>query len=71
MQNIEETLSKLRHRHLVSVLGHCIVTLQDHPNTATTVFVVLEHISNGSLAEYVTGKARELGENTFESKFEC
>ncbi|EXB63829.1 putative LRR receptor-like serine/threonine-protein kinase [Morus notabilis] len=54
MQNIEETLSKLRHRHLVSVLGHCIVTLQDHPNTATTVFVVLEHISNGSLAEYVT-----------------
>ena len=55
IQNIEETLPKLRHRHLVSVLGHCIVTIQDHPNASTTVFVVLEHISNGTLGEYVTG----------------
>ncbi|XP_031249683.1 probable LRR receptor-like serine/threonine-protein kinase At1g14390 [Pistacia vera] len=49
-----EVLSKLRHRHLVSVLGHCIVTYQDHPNTASTVFIVLEHISNGSLHDYLT-----------------
>ncbi|XVE85917.1 hypothetical protein DITRI_Ditri17bG0130400 [Diplodiscus trichospermus] len=49
-----EVLSKLRHQHLVSVLGHCIVTYQDHPNTASTVFVVLEHISNGSLRDYLT-----------------
>lgn len=55
IQNIEETLPKLRHRHLVSVLGHCIVTIQDHPNASTTVFVVLEHISNGTLGEYVSG----------------
>ncbi|OMO82406.1 hypothetical protein COLO4_23033 [Corchorus olitorius] len=53
MQHME-VLSKLRHRHLVSVLGHCIVTYQDHPNTASTVFVVFEHISNGSLREYLT-----------------
>ncbi|KAI9169484.1 hypothetical protein LWI28_013058 [Acer negundo] len=51
MQHMEVT-SKLRHRHLVSVLGHCIVTYQDHPNTASTVFIVLEHISKGSLRDY-------------------
>lgn len=52
-----ELLSKLRHLHLVSVLGHCIVTFQDHPTTASTVFVVLEHISNGSLQDHLTGKS--------------
>ncbi|KAH7515895.1 hypothetical protein FEM48_Zijuj10G0075000 [Ziziphus jujuba var. spinosa] len=56
MQSMDTTLSKLRHRHLVSVLGHCIVTYQDsHPNAATsTVFIVLEHITNGSLKDYLT-----------------
>lgn len=53
MQNVE-ALSKLRHRHLVSVLGHCTVTYQDPPNTATTVFIVLENISNGSLRDHLT-----------------
>ncbi|GMJ13459.1 hypothetical protein like AT1G14390 [Hibiscus trionum] len=53
MQHME-VLSKLRHRHLVSVLGHCVVTYQDHPNIASTVFVVFEHISNGSLRDYLT-----------------
>ncbi|PPD99167.1 hypothetical protein GOBAR_DD03811 [Gossypium barbadense] len=53
MQHME-VLSKLRHRHLVSVLGHCIVTYQDHPNVASTVFVVFEHISNGSLRDHLT-----------------
>ncbi|XWS23232.1 hypothetical protein CRYUN_Cryun29cG0103600 [Craigia yunnanensis] len=53
MQHME-VLSKLRHRHLVSVLGHCIVTYEDHPNTASTLFVVFEHISNGSLRDYLT-----------------
>ncbi|KAL5761846.1 hypothetical protein ACOSP7_018110 [Xanthoceras sorbifolium] len=52
MQHME-VLSKLRHRHLVSVLGHCVVTYQDHPNTASTAFIVLEHISNGSLRDYL------------------
>ncbi|POO00004.1 Tyrosine-protein kinase [Trema orientale] len=53
IQSIEASLSKLRHRHLVSVLGHCIVTFQEHPNTTTTVFVVLESMTK-SLSEYVT-----------------
>lgn len=53
MQHME-LLSKLRHRHLVSILGHCILTYQDHPNTGSTIFIVLEHISNGSLRDYLT-----------------
>ncbi|XP_061990582.1 probable LRR receptor-like serine/threonine-protein kinase At1g14390 [Rosa rugosa] len=53
MQNVE-ALSKLRHRHLVSVLGHCTVTYQDPPNTAITVFIVFENISNGSLRDHLT-----------------
>ncbi|KAE8681303.1 putative LRR receptor-like serine/threonine-protein kinase [Hibiscus syriacus] len=53
MQHME-VLSKLRHRHLVSVLGHCIVTYQDHPNIVSTVFIVFEHFSNGSLRDYLT-----------------
>lgn len=54
-----DNLSKLRHRHLVSLLGHCIVTYQDHPNVASTVFVVLEHLSNGSLANHITDWRRK------------
>ncbi|KAL6567726.1 hypothetical protein OROGR_001394 [Orobanche gracilis] len=60
LQQHMEIISKLRHRHLVSVLGHCIVTYQDHPNTASTVFIVLENISNGSLSDYLNDwKKRE------------
>lgn len=57
LQQKMEVISKLRHRHLVSVLGHCIVTYQDHPNTATTVFVVLENIAKGSLRDLLSGKS--------------
>ncbi|KAI8002839.1 putative LRR receptor-like serine/threonine-protein kinase [Camellia lanceoleosa] len=57
LQQHMEVISKLRHRHLVSVLGHCIVTFQNHhPNTASTVFIVLEHVANGSLRDHLTGK---------------
>lgn len=52
-----EAVTKLRHQHLVSVLGHCIVTYQEHPNTASTVFLVVEHVANGSLRDHLTGKA--------------
>lgn len=49
-----EVISKLRHRHLISVVGHCIVTYQDHPNTAsTTVFIVLENVADGSLRDHL------------------
>uniref|UniRef100_A0A5B6ZF10 non-specific serine/threonine protein kinase n=1 Tax=Davidia involucrata TaxID=16924 RepID=A0A5B6ZF10_DAVIN len=61
LQQHMEVISKLRHRHLVSVLGHCIVTYQDHPNTASTVFIVLEYIAKGSLRDHLTdGRKREL-----------
>ncbi|CAN1321317.1 Probable LRR receptor-like serine/threonine-protein kinase At1g14390 [Linum perenne] len=60
MQHIE-VLSKLRHLHLVSVLGHCIVTFQDHPTTIATLFVVFEHVTNGSLLDYLTdGRKKEM-----------
>ncbi|CAL5418257.1 unnamed protein product [Camellia sinensis] len=50
-----EVISKLRHRHLVSVLGHYIVTYQNHhPNAASTVFIILEHVANGSLRDHLT-----------------
>uniref|UniRef100_A0A1J3GES1 non-specific serine/threonine protein kinase n=2 Tax=Noccaea caerulescens TaxID=107243 RepID=A0A1J3GES1_NOCCA len=50
-----EVLSKLRHMHLVSVLGHCIVPNQDHhPFAGNTIFIVQEYISNGSLRDYLT-----------------
>lgn len=52
-----EVLSQLRHRHLVSIVGHCIVAGQDHPSTAGTVYIVHEHVSNGSLRDYLNGKA--------------
>ncbi|CAB4292322.1 unnamed protein product [Prunus armeniaca] len=57
-QNLDqsmEALPKLRHRHLVSLLGHCTVTYQDHPIAARNVFIVLENISNGSLVDHLTG----------------
>nr|GMD15154.1 probable LRR receptor-like serine/threonine-protein kinase At1g14390 [Ipomoea batatas] len=53
LQQHMETISKLRHRHLMSVLGHCIVTYQDN-NTPTTVFIVLENIATGSLKDHLT-----------------
>lgn len=61
MQNME-AVSKLRHRHLISVLGHCVVSYDEHPNTTSNVFVVLEleHISNGNLRDYLAGKVNRM-----------
>jgi len=41
---------------MVSVLGHCIITEQDHPLPTSTVFIVFEHISNVSLRDQLAGK---------------
>lgn len=50
-----EVLSKLRHMHLVSVLGHCIASNQGHNQHAGhTIFIVQEYISNGSLKDFLT-----------------
>lgn len=51
-----KVLPYLRHRHLVSVLGHCTITYQDNPKTTSTIFIVFEHISNMSLRIHLTGK---------------
>ncbi|CAH8387647.1 unnamed protein product [Eruca vesicaria subsp. sativa] len=50
-----EVLSKLRHMHLVSVLGHCIASNQGHnQHGGHTIFIVQEYISNGSLKDFLT-----------------
>ncbi|KAK7362204.1 hypothetical protein VNO77_04310 [Canavalia gladiata] len=60
MQNIE-VLPNLRHRHMVSVLGHCIITQHDPPQTTSTVYIVFEYISNVSLRDQFTdGRKREM-----------
>lgn len=60
MQDLE-VLPNLRHRHMVSVLGHCIITEQEHPQTTSTVFIVFEHISNVSLRDQLEdGRKREM-----------
>jgi serine/threonine protein kinase len=55
MQHLD-VLPNLRHRHMVSVLGHCIITHQDPPQVTSTVFIVLEYISNVTLRDQLTGK---------------
>lgn len=58
LTQIIETVSKLRHRNLVSIIGHCTVTYQEHPNMATTIFIVFENISNGSLRNHLTERRK-------------
>ncbi|KAK4261158.1 hypothetical protein QN277_004199 [Acacia crassicarpa] len=53
-QNHIELLSNLRHRHLVSVVGHCLVASQYHRQTTSTIFIVYEQFSNGSLRDHLT-----------------
>jgi hypothetical protein len=49
-----DIISKLRHRHLVSIIGHCISDGQDYTNTATVVYLVLENVPNGTLRSHLT-----------------
>uniref|UniRef100_A0A0D9WRM5 non-specific serine/threonine protein kinase n=1 Tax=Leersia perrieri TaxID=77586 RepID=A0A0D9WRM5_9ORYZ len=49
-----EIISKLRHRHLVSIIGHCIVEDQENPNIASSVCLVSECVTNGSLRSHLT-----------------
>lgn len=53
-----EVISQLRHQNLVSVLGHCVTTCQDRPK-GTMIFVVFEHVTNGSLREHLTDWRRK------------
>ncbi|KAF3781961.1 putative inactive leucine-rich repeat receptor-like protein kinase [Nymphaea thermarum] len=59
MQYIEP-LSKIKHRHLVSTLGHCIVSFADGTNVET-IYLVFEFISNGSLSSHLyEGRKRDI-----------
>ncbi|XP_058110784.1 probable LRR receptor-like serine/threonine-protein kinase At1g14390 isoform X2 [Magnolia sinica] len=54
-----EVISKLRHRHLVSILGHCIVTYPENPNASNTIFLVFEYISNGTLRSHISERQKQ------------
>ncbi|XP_074577797.1 putative LRR receptor-like serine/threonine-protein kinase At1g14390 [Curcuma longa] len=49
-----ELISKLRHRHLASMLGHCIISSQDDVNTTTIIYFVSERVTNGTLRSHLT-----------------
>ncbi|KAJ3674456.1 hypothetical protein LUZ60_005072 [Juncus effusus] len=48
-----ETISKLRHRHLVSALGHCFEYDLDD-STITRLFLIFEYVSNGNLRSNIS-----------------
>lgn len=50
-----ELISKLRHRHLVSALGHCFeYYLED--SSVSTLFLIFEYVSNGTLRSNISGQ---------------
>uniref|UniRef100_A0A5B7A3W3 Protein kinase domain-containing protein n=1 Tax=Davidia involucrata TaxID=16924 RepID=A0A5B7A3W3_DAVIN len=52
MQHIELT-SKLRHRHLVSALGHCFECYLDD-SSVSRMFLVFEYVPNGTLRSWIS-----------------
>ncbi|KAK9735091.1 hypothetical protein RND81_04G183200 [Saponaria officinalis] len=50
-----ELLSKLRHVHLVSALGHCF---EYHPEDSTVcrVYLIFEFVPNGTLRDFISGQ---------------
>ncbi|XP_065870529.1 probable inactive leucine-rich repeat receptor-like protein kinase At3g03770 [Euphorbia lathyris] len=55
-QQMMELISKLRHSHLVSSLGHCFDCCPED-STLSTIFLVLEFVPNGTLRDYTCGFA--------------
>lgn len=53
-----EVISQLRHQNLVCVLGHCVITYKER-HQGSTIFVVFEHVTNGSLREHLTDWRRK------------
>lgn len=49
-----DVVSKLRHRHLVSILGHCISISEGNANSQAILFLIFENISNGTLRSHLT-----------------
>nr|KYP69249.1 putative LRR receptor-like serine/threonine-protein kinase At1g14390 family [Cajanus cajan] len=52
MHNIE-LISKYRHRHLVSVLGHCFECYLDD-SSVSSIFIVFEYVPNGTLKSWIS-----------------
>ncbi|GAB2287521.1 hypothetical protein Dimus_021896 [Dionaea muscipula] len=50
-----ELLSKLRHSHLVSALGHCF---EYHPDDSTVnkIYLIFEFVPNGTLRDWIKGQ---------------
>jgi serine/threonine protein kinase len=48
-----EMISKLRHRHLVSALGHCFEYNLDD-STVTQLYLVFEYVQNGNLRSRIS-----------------
>jgi len=51
-----DLLAKLRHPHLVSLLGHCIDGVVGE-NNETNVFLIYEYVPNGTFQTYLSGKS--------------
>lgn len=53
-----DLLAKLRHPHLVSLLGHCIhgIVAEDHDATDIHIFLLYEYVPNGTFQSYLSGK---------------
>ncbi|CAK7325139.1 unnamed protein product [Dovyalis caffra] len=49
-----ELISKLRHGHLISSLGHCFDCCQDYSSTSQ-IFHIFEYVPNGTLRDYISG----------------
>lgn len=50
-----ELISKLRHPHLVSALGHCFEFNLDD-SSVSRLFLVFEYVPNGTLRDWISGK---------------
>ncbi|CAA2949318.1 probable inactive leucine-rich repeat receptor kinase At3g03770 [Olea europaea subsp. europaea] len=48
-----ELISKLRHSHLVSAIGHCFECHKDD-STVSRIFLVFEYVPNGTLRKYIS-----------------
>lgn len=48
-----ELISKLRHRHLVSALGHCFECYLDD-SSVSRIFLIFEYVPNGTLRSWIS-----------------
>lgn len=60
MAQFIDGISKLRHRHLVSILGHCIDDEPEDSASRHCMYLMLEAVSNGNLRSHLTGEQNSL-----------